>query len=134
VTTPDDVGPVPEDNRPGHHPDHEQDKPDPDAFARRLGLVADDQAPEPDRPGGAPQAVPPVARAARATPPRSAGAAGPVQSPSRFRPPPASPADPVALITEAIGLSMKATVAMTLLPFRLTVASAQLAARAVRRG
>lgn len=23
------LGPVPEENRPGHHPEHEQDKPDP---------------------------------------------------------------------------------------------------------
>lgn len=23
------LGPVPEDNRPGHHPEHEQDKPEP---------------------------------------------------------------------------------------------------------
>src|SRR5581483_12379594 len=30
-------GPVPEANRPGHHPDHEQDKPDLDAVAERLG-------------------------------------------------------------------------------------------------
>jgi hypothetical protein len=30
---------VPSDNRPGHHPDHEQDKPDRDAVAQRLGTV-----------------------------------------------------------------------------------------------
>ena len=30
----DDV--VPEDNRPGHHPDHEQDKPSGDAFVRKV--------------------------------------------------------------------------------------------------
>jgi hypothetical protein len=28
-------GPVPEDNLPGHHPEHEQDKPDLDAFVKR---------------------------------------------------------------------------------------------------
>lgn len=33
------AGPVPEDNQPGHHPAHEQDKPDLDAFAARLGVV-----------------------------------------------------------------------------------------------
>lgn len=38
------IGPVPEDNRPGHHPEHEQDQPDLDAFARRLSI-----APEPTR-------------------------------------------------------------------------------------
>jgi hypothetical protein len=38
--------PVPEDNRPGHHPDHEQDRPDPDAFVARFQdhLVDDDLA------------------------------------------------------------------------------------------
>lgn len=30
------TGPVPEDNQPGHHPEHEQDKPDPDAFVERF--------------------------------------------------------------------------------------------------
>lgn len=37
-TTP-DAGPVPADNQPGHHPSKEQDKPDLDAFARRLGVA-----------------------------------------------------------------------------------------------
>jgi hypothetical protein len=36
------TGPVPADNQPGHHPEHEQDQPDLDAFARRLSI-----APEP---------------------------------------------------------------------------------------
>jgi hypothetical protein len=31
-------GPVPDDNLPGHHPDREQDKPDLDDFAERLGV------------------------------------------------------------------------------------------------
>jgi hypothetical protein len=30
-------GPVPPENRPGHHPVHEQDQPDPDAFVARFG-------------------------------------------------------------------------------------------------
>ena len=30
------AGPVPEDNRPGHHPDAEQDKPDLERFRTRL--------------------------------------------------------------------------------------------------
>jgi hypothetical protein len=38
-------GSIPEDQRPGHHPDQEQDKPDMDAFAQRLGIVPDDQEP-----------------------------------------------------------------------------------------
>lgn len=32
-------GPVPAENQPGHHPETEQDKPDPDAFAARLGVT-----------------------------------------------------------------------------------------------
>lgn len=39
-------GPVPEENRPGHHPDHDQDKPDLGDFAERLGIE------EPDAPPG----------------------------------------------------------------------------------
>ncbi|MEA3056567.1 MAG: hypothetical protein QOD30_1999 [Actinomycetota bacterium] len=31
-----DTGPVPEDNVPGHHPDHEQDKPSGADFVRKL--------------------------------------------------------------------------------------------------
>src|SRR3954469_11151430 len=31
-----DVGTVPEANRPGHHPDHEQDKPSGDAFVQKV--------------------------------------------------------------------------------------------------
>ena len=34
-----DAGPVPEDNLPGHHPDHDQDRPDLDAVAAKLGTV-----------------------------------------------------------------------------------------------
>lgn len=33
------AGPVPEDNLPGHHPDADQDRPDLDAMAERLGTV-----------------------------------------------------------------------------------------------
>jgi hypothetical protein len=32
-------GPVPPENQPGHHPPEEQDKPDLDAFAERMGIV-----------------------------------------------------------------------------------------------
>ena len=39
-------GPVPAENQPGHHPAEEQDKPDLDAFAAKLGT-----APPEDRPG-----------------------------------------------------------------------------------
>jgi hypothetical protein len=56
----DDLGPIPEENRPGHHPDAEQDKPPGEAFARRLGLVAppddsgDAESGAPDTLAGAP--------------------------------------------------------------------------------
>lgn len=33
-------GPVPPDNQPGHHPPQEQDKPDLEAFAERLGTAS----------------------------------------------------------------------------------------------
>jgi hypothetical protein len=39
------TGPVPAENQPGHHPAKEQDKPDLDAFAAKLG-VAGDAVPE----------------------------------------------------------------------------------------
>jgi len=42
-------GPIPEDQRPGHHPEQEQDKPDLDKFAERLGIVAEGEEP-PDAP------------------------------------------------------------------------------------
>mgnify|MGYP003138618756 FL=1 len=38
-------GTIPEDQRPGHHPDQEQDKPDMDAFAERLGIVSEEEEP-----------------------------------------------------------------------------------------
>lgn len=38
-----DHGPVPDENAPGHHPEHDQDKPDLDAFAARFsGRALDD--------------------------------------------------------------------------------------------
>lgn len=38
-------GPVPVENQPGHRPDHDQDKPDLDAFAEKLGIEPEhDQA------------------------------------------------------------------------------------------
>jgi len=43
------AGPVPEEQRPGHKPEHEQDKPDLDDFAARLGIVPEGEEP-PDAP------------------------------------------------------------------------------------
>jgi hypothetical protein len=45
-------GPVPEANRPGHRPEHEQDKPDLDAFAARLGVIPVHDAQDADPGGG----------------------------------------------------------------------------------
>lgn len=45
----DTIGDAPADQQPGHHPDHDQDKPDLDRFAERLGVKA-----EGDEPGDAP--------------------------------------------------------------------------------
>lgn len=44
-------GPIPEDNRPGHHPDHEQDKPDLDDFAAKFGTSAHDEGEGPTATG-----------------------------------------------------------------------------------
>ena len=44
-TTSKSKGDIPEEQRPGHHPDHEQDKPDMDKFAERLGIVSEDEEP-----------------------------------------------------------------------------------------
>jgi hypothetical protein len=53
-------GPVPADNQPGHHPPEEQDKPDLNAFAAKLG-VPDEQGnvpPAPAAAGPTPRPVP----------------------------------------------------------------------------
>lgn len=36
-----ETGPVPADNQPGHRPETDQDRPDPDAMADRLGVEPD---------------------------------------------------------------------------------------------
>jgi hypothetical protein len=55
--TGDDGGPVPEDNVPGHHPEHEQDKPDVRVVAVPRGVrdisIDDFPAPEPTVAGDA---------------------------------------------------------------------------------
>jgi hypothetical protein len=43
-----DAGPVPEGNLPGHHPEHEQDKPDIRVVAEPKGVRAPDPEPEAD--------------------------------------------------------------------------------------
>src|SRR5688500_12849792 len=69
-----ETGPVPPDNQPGHHPPKEQDKPDLDAFAARLGT--DPKAPPATsalRPGR-PQAPSPKPAPAKTTESKSAPA------------------------------------------------------------
>jgi hypothetical protein len=67
-------GPVPPDNQPGHHPPTEQDKPDLDAFAAKLGMPTEpsggdstDGAPGPREAGwpGGPVDQPAPARGGR---------------------------------------------------------------------
>jgi hypothetical protein len=50
-------GPVPLDNQPGHHPSNEQDKPDLDAFAERLGTMEPGQRAEPSEERHGPHAA-----------------------------------------------------------------------------
>ena len=67
-----ETGPVPPGNQPGHHPPDEQDKPDLDAFAARLGT--DPKAPKATkaRKAAAPRnATPAKATPAKATPAKS---------------------------------------------------------------
>ena len=62
-----ETGPIPPENQPGHHPEKEQDKPDLDAFAARLGT--DPQAPAKAAPA---KAAPVKAAAAKAAPRKAA--------------------------------------------------------------
>jgi hypothetical protein len=72
-----DLGPVPESNRAGHHDEHDQDKPDLDAMAERLGIP----------PAGEPDAFPEPARTA----PRTGVARAPrPDTDARSRPEPGS--------------------------------------------
>ena len=84
-----ETGPVPPENQPGHHPAKEQDKPDLDAFAARLGT--DPKAPtatnarKPPRPAApAAKSSPAKAAPAKAAPAKAAPAkAAPAKSASR---------------------------------------------------
>lgn len=79
-------GPVPPENQPGHHPPEEQDKPDPSAFAARLGTAGPDGAPSPDatpRAGGQEgQSSPPASPSAPAP---AASSPAPVRRGAIFR-------------------------------------------------
>jgi hypothetical protein len=94
-----ETGPVPPENQPGHHPPQEQDKPDLDAFAARLGT--DPKAPTATsaRKGPRPKATPakttPAKTATRPTASKQSPAAPPrVQTTPAKRPAAAPTAQP----------------------------------------
>lgn len=69
-------GPVPEDNQPGHHPPEEQDKPDLQAFAERLGTSPASTESSDSSPGsGTESPAAAVASVARRSGPRARAAA-----------------------------------------------------------
>jgi hypothetical protein len=100
-----ETGPVPPDNQPGHHPPKEQDKPDLDAFAARLGTdpkaptaTGARKAPRPKtaqtKTGPATKAAP-AKTATRPTAPKTSPAAPPkVQATPAKRPAAAPTAQP----------------------------------------
>ena|SRR5437016_1787058 len=91
-----ETGAIPPENQPGHHPEKEQDKPDLDAFAARLGT--DPQAPAKAAPA---KAAPVKAAAAKAAPRK---AAPPKPAPRKTAPTPAKlPAS--APTPDAVGMS-----------------------------
>src|SRR5687768_4264273 len=67
-----ETGPIPPENQPGHHPPEEQDKPDLDAFAARLGT--DPKAPAATNARKAPRTTSPAKPAAKAAPAKRAPA------------------------------------------------------------
>jgi hypothetical protein len=89
-----ETGPVPPANQPGHHPPKEQDKPDLDAFAAKLGT--DPKAPSATsaRKPGRPKAASPKSAAAKTTDSKSAPAKStPTKStPAKSMPKPSQPA------------------------------------------
>jgi len=73
-------GPVPPDNQPGHHPAEEQDKPDLEAFAARLGIT--DSPPDNGAAATGPPTADPTARPATSpSPGRSTHAPSPSPAP-----------------------------------------------------
>jgi hypothetical protein len=135
-TTGGETGPIPADNQPGHHPAKEQDKPDLDAFAAKLG--ADPKAPAATkaRKPAAGSTKPPAKTGASKTGP--AKAAKPSASASRPTADPVWPesapaGDDLGPLTDAAGFSAPQPstdppperepfmVALAMLPLRETV-------------
>jgi hypothetical protein len=81
-----ETGPVPPENEPGHHPPKEQDKPDLEAFAAKLGTDPKAPATTSARKGKASR---PKATPAKTGPAKSASKAKPAKAASR----PAAPAE-----------------------------------------
>jgi hypothetical protein len=71
-----ETGPVPPDNQPGHHPPKEQDKPDLDAFAARLGTDPSAPTATSARKGARPRGTAAKAGPAKAGPAKAAPAKG----------------------------------------------------------
>jgi hypothetical protein len=86
-----ETGPVPPENQPGHHPPKEQDKPDLDAFAARLGT--DPKAPTATNARKAPRPAASAATGAKAAPAKSAPArSAPATAPAKASSRPAASA------------------------------------------
>jgi hypothetical protein len=90
-----ETGPIPPENQPGHHPPKEQDKPDLDAFAARLGT--DPKAPtatsarKAPRAKAAPEKSTPAKTATRPAAPKKSPAAPPTVQTTPAKPPAAAP-------------------------------------------
>jgi hypothetical protein len=128
MSSPETLGPVPEENKPGHHPAREQDKPDPDAFARRLGLAGDQTG------GTTAERHPPIDDhgAGTSRPSAAARSRSPRRGPSFEGPAPVSPVDPAELVAEAVELSVKTALTLAFLPWRLTAATLKAGLRIAR--
>ena len=97
-----ETGPVPPENQPGHHPEKEQDKPDLDAFAARIGT-------DPTAPEATAARKPPTPTPAKATPAKAAPAKArkTTAAARKTTPPKATPAKlPASAPTpDAVGMS-----------------------------
>ena len=128
-----ETGPIPADNQPGHHPAREQDKPDLDAFAARLGTDpsaptatkarkpgARSSKPAPAKPAGAKKATPGTKPTAAPAWPESAPAAddlGPLPDAAGISAPQPAPAQTASDPSEREPFM----VALAMLPLRETV-------------
>jgi hypothetical protein len=117
-----ETGPVPPENQPGHHPEQEQDKPDLDAFAARLGTdptapgaTAARKPPRPERETATPakttpaKATPAKTTPAKTTPAKTTPAKAARAASRRTAPPKAAPTPgklPASAPTpDAVGMS-----------------------------